>query len=68
MQLTEMENIFYGMKIYINMILAFEMDNPRGSLIGTEEKLNERILLYLDNKVKERNSINKELIFGGKFC
>ena len=45
----------------------FEKDNPRGSLIGYNEKLNGKLILYLENKIRERNSINKELIFGGKY-
>jgi hypothetical protein len=45
---------------------SLENDNARGILIGDNETLNEKLLLYLENKIKERTSINKELIFGGK--
>ncbi len=40
--------------------------NPRGSIIGNNETLNEKLLLYLEEKIRLRNSINSELIFGGK--
>ena len=42
-------------------------ENPRGSIIGNNEKLNEGLILCLENKIKERNSTNRELIFGGKY-
>jgi hypothetical protein len=44
-----------------------EGNNPRGSLIGITEKLSEKLLLRLENKIRERNSIDRELIFGGKY-
>ena len=41
--------------------------NPRGGIIGINETLNEKIILYLEEKIRLRNSINNELIFGGKY-
>jgi hypothetical protein len=49
-----------------NYDFPLKRDNPRGSLLGIDEKIDEKLILYLNNKIKQRNSINKELIFGGK--
>ena len=38
-----------------NYSFSFEKDNPRGSLIGNNEKINEKLLLYLENKISEKN-------------
>ena len=50
-----------------NYDFLFNGDNPRGSLIGIREKLNEKFIFDLKNKIRERNSINRELIFGGRY-
>lgn len=40
--------------------------SPRGSLINIDERLNEELILYLKNKIIEKSSVAKELIFGGR--
>lgn len=45
---------------------AIDGTNPRGFLINIGESLNERLTNMLTDKLNEKNSLNSELIFGGK--